>query len=332
MRHAKTLKVPLTLALIMWAQEGCGLPGPTADPSKLEGLTRSEVAVSRASGDGYHVSVLAGGDPTMPRVIYVHGTPGDAANWLDYLDEPVAGWEAIALDRPGFGQSGPGRSVVTLEDQARALEPLLVKRRGVKPILVGHSLGGPIVAKAALLYPDRVGAIVIAAGALDPALEKVLFIQSLGNTVMLSWILPKWAKHSNEELISLEDELLQMQPHLGDIACPIVVIHGTDDKLVPYDNVGFMRTNFLSTPAAEFITLEEGNHFLIWNQPDRTREAITRAMELMGADGLTTPMDSSVTDTLGEPAHSDSGASSATGSAASRSSIEPMSSCIFSES
>jgi len=289
MRHAKTLKVPIALALVMWAQEGCGMPGPTTDPARLEGMTRSEIVVSRASGQEYRVSVLAAGDPTMPRVIYVHGTPGDATNWLDYLSEPVAGWEAIALDRPGFGASGPDRSVVTLEDQARALEPLLVERHGVWPILVGHSLGGPIIAKAALLYPDRVGAIVIAAGALDPGLEKTLFVQSLGNTAMLSWILPKWAKHSNEELIALKDELTLMQPHLGEIACPIIVIHGTADKLVPFDNVGFMRTSFASTPATEFITLDAGNHFLIWNQPDRTREAIGRAMQLLGVSDSLTP-------------------------------------------
>lgn len=264
------------------------MPGPTTDTAMLEGMTRTEVAVSQLNGDSYTLSVITAGDPTMPRVIYVHGTPGDATNWLDYLSDPVAGWEAASIDRPGFGRSGPNHSVVSLEDQARALEPLLVERRGVKPVLVGHSLGGPIVAKAATMYPDRVGAIVVAAGALDPDLERVLFIQHVGNTALVSWLLPTWAKRSNEELIALEDELRLMQPDLPGIACPVVVIHGTNDSLVPYGNVEFMRTQFAFTPATEFVTLDAGNHFLIWNQQDQTREAIRRAMGLMGAGSIGT--------------------------------------------
>ena len=87
-------------------------------------------------------------------MILVHGTPGDATAWTDYLETPIDGAEMIAVDRPGFGCSTPRTAVPSLEAQARALEPLLVERGGAWPILVGHSQGGPIIVRTAIDYPD----------------------------------------------------------------------------------------------------------------------------------------------------------------------------------
>ena len=40
-------------------------------------------------------------------VIFIHGTPGNASGWADYLLSPPDGLRCVALDRPGFGGSGP---------------------------------------------------------------------------------------------------------------------------------------------------------------------------------------------------------------------------------
>jgi len=288
MRHAHTLKAPLLLSLIATVQEGCGVPGPNMDPSVLADLERVEHAFTTVAGESIGVSTLrsTSHEPGAGRVIYVHGTPGDATNWLDYLHEPVAGWEAVALDRPGFGQSGPKRGAVeSLEDQARALEPLLAfpGEAGPRPVLVGHSLGGPVVAKAAALFPERIGGVVILAGSLDPALEKVLAVQHFGDWGIVRWALPRWARNANRELIDLRGELETLAGELDRITAPVVVVHGTRDSLVPFENVAYMRARFGGLSArgleVEFVTLDGGNHFLIWNQAERVREAIRSAIE-----------------------------------------------------
>jgi pimeloyl-ACP methyl ester carboxylesterase len=223
-----------------------------------------------------------GGDATAPRIIYVHGTPGSAFGWGDYLLNPVEGHEAVAMDRLGFRDSEQARAVPSLTEQAKAIAPLLVKRDGQWSILVGHSLGGPIVAQIAADYPDKVAALVIVAGALDPSLERVYPIQRIVNIFPLSLLLPKHLRTANRELIPLEHELEMLDEKLDKITCPVVIIHGTADELVPYKNVEYMVNRFVNASSVVVMTIEGADHCLPWKHETEVRQAIARAVELAG--------------------------------------------------
>jgi pimeloyl-ACP methyl ester carboxylesterase len=171
--------------------------------------------------------------------------------------------------------------VPSLTDQAAALEPLLVARKGQWPILIGHSLGGPIVAKAAAMYPDKVGAIVIVSGALDPAQEHVLFIQRVGNAPLVRWLLPRWARNSNCELIPLKGELETLASELPDIHCPIVIVHGRKDQLVPFANVAYMQAAFAGNDHVAVLTLDDANHFIPWTHKPMMDRAIQQAIDML---------------------------------------------------
>ncbi|WP_262693808.1 alpha/beta fold hydrolase [Kordiimonas aquimaris] len=236
-------------------------------------------------GKGIELSYLRSGDPSGQRVIFVNGTPGDAGgNWVDMLRGVPEGFEFIAIDRPGFGLTKPKKQLVALDDQAAAIAPLFVERDGRKTILAGHSLGGPIVAAAAANYPDQVGGIAVLAGALDPELEDVLFIQYIGNIPPISWLLPKVARHSNRELIALEDELRLLEPKLATITQPVVIVHGTEDELVPYKNVPFMQRTMTNAQSLDVIKIEGMNHFLQWRQRDVIMDAVMSIAEQLKAN------------------------------------------------
>ena len=223
------------------------------------------------------LSYLKAGDPAGQRVIFLHGTPGDAGgNWYEMLKNVPEGYEFIAIDRPGFGLTKPRRQLTSLDAQAAAFEPLLVMRGGKGTILVGHSLGGPVIAAAAANYPNKVGGIVVAAGALDPDLEEVLFIQYVGNVPPFSWLLDRTLKNSNRELIALEDELRLLKPKLATITQPVMIVHGTEDELVPYANVAFMEREFTSSKHLEVTTIDGMNHFLQWRSRPQILDAITK--------------------------------------------------------
>jgi pimeloyl-ACP methyl ester carboxylesterase len=247
-------------------------------------IDRKTLTVNSGVRD-FELSYLINGNPEGQRVIFVHGTPGDAAGWVEYLYNTPEDMEFIAIDRPGFGKTRPKRAVVSLDEQAAVLLPLLESGNGKPPILIGHSLGGPIVAAAAANYPDKVGAVIQLASAVDPGLEDVLFIQYVGNTPPISWLLPKAASNSNKELIWLEGELNQLAEKLDRITQPVTVIHATDDSLVPYDNVPYMQKTFINTASLNIVTLEGVDHFLPWNsQPTLMAEIRKLSNQLNGIE------------------------------------------------
>ena len=222
----------------------------------------------------------APGDNARPQsVIFVHGTPGSASAWDSYLQNVPGGMKYAAIDRPGFGASTPRKVMPLMGDQAAALEPLLPEGEG-KAILVGHSLGGPIIAKAAVQFPERVGGIVIVAGSLDPALEKILWIQHVGRWWPFSKLIPSSLDHSNREIFALEKELEILEEELAELRIPVIIIHGTKDKLVPYENVAFMQ-GAMTNADLEIITLEGQNHFLPWNSKPVIDDAIMRLSKSM---------------------------------------------------
>ncbi len=254
-------------------------PGTAAGESAIAALPRAEIAVPAL---GLRLSYLHAGDPNGRRVIFVHGTPGDASGWGDFMLAVPPGHEYVAVDRPGFGESGPDGALVSLADQARAIEPLLVKRDGHWPILVGHSLGGPIVARVAADFPGQVEGLVIAAGSLDPSLEAIHWAQPIAATALVSAMLPRSLRNANAELMALKPELEALAPILSGITCPVILVHGTEDRLVPYANIAFIRARMTGT-APETITLQGQNHYLPWNSAPSIAAAIAKVASQSGS-------------------------------------------------
>jgi pimeloyl-ACP methyl ester carboxylesterase len=213
--------------------------------------------------------------------VLVHGTPGSAEGWSDLLAQPPAGLEVLAIDRPGFGRSGPGHAVTSLAAQADAVASLLADD-GRANVVLGHSLGGAVAACAAVRHASRVHALVLLAASLDPALERVHPLQRIGHLRLVRPLLPRAIRHANDELLALKDELVALAPALGGIRCPVFIVHGTRDDLVPPANVAYLQKQL--TGAASVVTewLPGHNHFLPWNAPAHVRRAVARARVAAG--------------------------------------------------
>ena len=223
------------------------------------------------------LSYLQAGNPTAPRLILVHGTPGSASGWSDYLTNPPPGADVVALDRPGFGDSGPEGAVTSLEAQAAAVYALF-PTDGRRVVLLGHSLGGPIVARVAAEHPGRVAAVLLLAASLDPGLEEVNPMQWVGTWTAVRWALPRAIRNANAELIALKPELQWLARLLPKITAPVLIVHGTKDDLVPVANVPFMQAGLTGARCVKTELLEGQNHFLPWNSTGVVRQAIAWAL------------------------------------------------------
>lgn len=246
-------------------------------------------AEKKVAGTRHHYKIgsreihyVKAGNPTRPLVLFVHGSPGSLSAFIHFLADSVLLQEAllISTDRPGFGHSTFGVAEPSLEKQALALKPILEQFSNNRPlILVGHSLGGPLIARMAMAYPDLVDGLIIVAGSIDPDLEpnETWFRAPLA-TPFLSWILPRSLRASNEEIYQLKPELQEMLPYWKNITCPVIVIQGKKDELVPYENVHFAKKMLVNAPV-EFMINEDMNHFVPWSNPEMIREAVLKMVE-----------------------------------------------------
>jgi pimeloyl-ACP methyl ester carboxylesterase len=258
---------------------GCTIPGPQSSEEEMSAKLPHHTLSSPA---GYDLSYLEAGDPNGHLVVFVHGTPGEAQAWADYLMSVPSGYHYISLDRPGFGKSGPGDAVVSLAEQAKALAAI-IRAKGNKPAaLVGHSLGGPIIAQLAVDTPELAASLIIVAGSLDPGQESVPFIQYFGDTWPISALLPRAVRNANREIIALEPQLKALAPRLATINVPVTIVHGTEDDLVPFANVDFMKRHLTGTTAMDVTVIEGQNHFLPWNSKPQVEAAVAKAFEMMG--------------------------------------------------
>ena len=96
-------------------------------------------------------------------LILVHGWTCDDSSWQGQVPALSKTYRVITLDLPGHGRSGMPKAF-SMELFARAIEAVRVEAKVDKAVLVGHSMGTPVIRKYALMYPERVAGLVLVDG------------------------------------------------------------------------------------------------------------------------------------------------------------------------
>ena len=220
------------------------------------------------------------GHDSLPVVLFIHGSPGSWESFEGFFKDSLLLSKAkvISVDRPGFGYSTYGKAEPSLEIQAACILPLLEKyaRTNQRIILVGHSLGGPLIARIAMDYPKHIKALIFVAASVDPELEPHGWYRKPMKFV--DFLLPGSIRSSNREIISLKSELQRMLPLWHSILQPCVVIQGDKDNLVSPNNVQFLQKHLVNT-SLEVVMIKDMNHFIPWKAPQKIRDAIFKMID-----------------------------------------------------
>lgn len=234
-----------------------------------------------SSAEGLRVAFAETGRRDGPLVLFVHGSPG---GWRDFAwvlaDEALAARaELVSVDRLGWGGSAASGTVPSLAEQARALRAVLEAHAANLPaVVVGHSLGGPVAARLALDASELVGALVLVAGSIDPELEVPTWYQSLGRTWLIRPLLPDALARADDEIRPLRGELEELLPRWASLRCPVFVLQGEEDGLVPPENADFAARVVTGAPLAIERIPDQG-HLIPWQRPDLIVATVTRALD-----------------------------------------------------
>jgi pimeloyl-ACP methyl ester carboxylesterase len=122
--------------------------------------------LSAASIDGIKIHSATVG--TGPAIVFVHGWTCDSSSWAAQIPAFAKNYRVITLDLPGHGDSqSPQDGKFSMDLFAGAVEAVRAEAGADRIVLVGHSMGAPVIRQYARLHPEHVAGLVAVDGPLD---------------------------------------------------------------------------------------------------------------------------------------------------------------------
>lgn len=234
-----------------------------------------------------------------PAVIFVHGYTTTSQFWRHQSCAVATDHHAVSVDLRGHGRSSkPVDAAYTIDAFAHDLHDLMGKLGVDEAVLVGLSMGGAIVLRAALEFPDRVRGLVLAdttAHGVGEAVEAVnvlarirqIGVQAASAEIIEASFAPTaprdlvdWAKRevsvtprhvAEEAIVSLGD--FDVEARLGEIGCPTLVVVGGEDRITP-PALAEVLCNGIAD--ARLVAVPHAAHFPMLEQPVAVTNALRR--------------------------------------------------------
>jgi len=227
-----------------------------------------------------HIHYIKTGEQSDELLVFIHGSPGSWNAFERYIQDSLLleRYQMISVDRPGFGFSDY-RDAENLEDQAIVLNDFLkqvLKNNKQNVTLIGHSYGGPLIAKMATMDSKAYENLVILAGALDPKAENPEKWRPVIGAFPLKYLVPGALRTSNKELWWLKDDLYVLDEELDKVISNVYIVHGKLDNLVPFKNVDYMKAKFINAKKLQVDAIDSANHFIPWQHYERIRDSLLK--------------------------------------------------------
>lgn len=240
-------------------------------------VAHETLTVSTRHGDTF---IISSGEESAPPLILLHGAASNAVSWVGDVAAYSARFRVVAVDIPGDpGKSAQNRLAWDGLGYAEWLEDVLDGLGIRKATLLGLSQGGWTALRFATHRPDRVDKLVLLApGGVMPTrrsfILKAIFLTMLGrwggrrlNRIVfgkqpihpdavrfMDAIMTHYKARIEKEYLFSDDELRRLD-------MPILVLGGTEDVIVPTEEV-VARMRKLA-PRAEGAIIPGMGHALV---------------------------------------------------------------------
>jgi len=245
----------------------------------------------------------------MPLVL-LHGFTSSTYSWKDVFEPLSQNFRVIAVDLKGFGFSGKPDGDYSRRAQAMLVGHLLDYLRIEKAWLCGNSMGGEIALNVALLNPQRLAGVILidsagvkvsGAGSLAPGylllpvVGRVLTALALTSEKLVRQGLEKSfydrTKVTDERVANYYRPLqtrggqlaavrartqadeYPIEPDLGRIYVPTLIIWGAQDQLIP---LAAGRKMSLLIKDSKLVIFDSCGHLPQEEMPARTVDEMTK--------------------------------------------------------
>ena len=257
------------------------------------------VAMSK-DGTAISYEVSGKGDPTL---VFIHGWSCDARYWRNQVSHFSKDHQVVQIDLAGHGHSATTRSVYSMKAFGEDVQAVIEAVGSQNVILIGHSMGGAVIAEAARLMPERVKGLI----GID-TLENIeyplkredfeammipfkndfqsgtrQFVQSMlspnSDTRIKEWILSDMAAAPASIALSAMGEYLpryitgQAAKVFETIKVPVVTVNS---DMWPINYEGNRR----HMQSFEAIVVKNSDHFLMLNRPKDFNTALKKAIAI----------------------------------------------------
>jgi len=218
-----------------------------------------------------------------PTVVCIHGYCQSSSYWVPTLDRlSEHGVHALAVDLPGFAQSGNEPGPYHMHALADAVEGLCERRGLGRIVLIGGSMGGVVAQHLVLRHPDRVARLLlVATGAFttdpvsalaradsiaagewnDAAVEPIVrgFFRLPPSTTELARYYQIALSASKEAAVEAARSNASMRTleRLGEIRVPTLIVQGRHDRSRTPGHGALMCEHL---PDASLVVLENSGH------------------------------------------------------------------------
>ncbi len=199
-------------------------------------------------------------------LLFFHGSPSSLSAWNAYIRDTTLQDKAnlIAIDRPGYGYSGFGKSLISIKEQGEVMSNLIDHYQLKNIIVVGASYGGPLAARIAAIN-DNVKGVVMVSPAIDPEQEKYIWQSKFTQWWLTRWLVPTGYRVAGDEKTSHAAELKKLEKDWDKVTVPVIHIHGDTDDIVPFGNINYTKRVFKNI---EIVKISNKGHEIAWRNPE----------------------------------------------------------------
>jgi pimeloyl-ACP methyl ester carboxylesterase len=234
-------------------------------------------------------------------VLLIQGMSGSHAAWGEpFLNGLGDDLDVVAYDHRGVGDSTPQTDPFTIVQLADDAAGMLDALEWESAHVLGISMGGMVAQELALRHPDRIRTLTLGCtypGGAEAQLADPALIQELAGALLSgdrelalragfkanlsaahvadegNW--PAFQEMATAVPVAVPVIMLQMQAvmghdtsaRLGSIEAPTLVVHGTEDQMLPVVN-GELIARLI--PSARLELLDGVGHMFWWEEPERS--------------------------------------------------------------